>query len=230
MREHAKLLTSLVLQKCLSKPRYNELVVKCRANHVVSCYERKTKTSFCRYYLLFIQITNERTRLFERRSHYRKDSFMRRQNSTSKRRVSAVEDFDDVNHRESKRREAFRSKTHLDHWDIKQEAIQILHTDVAEKQSLADQRANTKLVFFEKALHPNGNFRRSFDLVTVVWVVVLAFMIPFEIGFGWYKMPTIYKTFSSLLDCWFALDIILNFRTGYILHGTVVMDDSKIIK
>ena len=130
----------------------------------------------------------------------------------------------------STRREAFKSETHFDHWDIKQQAIQLLHTDVAENQSTADQRANSKWLFFQKTLHPNGNFRRIFDMVTVVWVLILAFTIPFEIGFSWYFMPKSYKTFSSLLDCWFVLDIVLNFRTGYILHGTVVMDDAKITR
>ena len=30
------------------------------------------------------------------------------------------------------------------------------------------------------------------------------------------------------VDFWFAIDIILNFRTGYVNHGTVVMDPKKI--
>jgi hypothetical protein len=36
------------------------------------------------------------------------------------------------------------------------------------------------------------------------------------------------KILFAALDFWFALDIALNFRTGYIHHGTIVMDPNKV--
>mmetsp|Transcript_3596 Transcript_3596/g.5214 ORF Transcript_3596/g.5214 Transcript_3596/m.5214 type:complete len:819 (-) Transcript_3596:192-2648(-) len=132
--------------------------------------------------------------------------------------------------RNSSRREAFKSELYLDHSDIKKHAIQIFHTDLAETQGQMERRKETKWFVLEKPLNPNGRFRRYFDLITVVWVMMLVFSIPFEIGFNWYITSDRYNNFSTILDIWFAIDIILNFRTGYIFHGTVVMDPDKIVR
>ena len=48
------------------------------------------------------------------------------------------------------------------------------------------------------------------------------------IGFDWYKIPKPQKIVLILLDVWFAIDIILNFRTRYVYHGTVIMDSKKV--
>lgn len=132
--------------------------------------------------------------------------------------------------RNSSRREAFKSELYLDHSDIKKHAIQIFHTDLAEKQGQIGKRKDSKWFILEKPLNPNGRFRRYFDLITVLWVMMLVLYIPFEIGFNWFIMPDRYHNFSTVLDIWFALDIVLNFRTGYIFHGTVVMDPDKIVR
>lgn len=109
--------------------------------------------------------------------------------------------------------------------DIKKRAIQVLYTEGLERRS-GDQSSNKCKV---GVLHPNHSLRRSFDFITVVWVLYLVFNIPFMIGFDWYVESKGQKLFLNLLDVWFAIDIILNFRTGYIHHGTIIMTPKKIV-
>jgi len=116
---------------------------------------------------------------------------------------------------------------YFNHWDIKQRAIQVFYTE--ETGHLRDFIFLKSLPKFFKVLNPNGKFRSTFDMITVIWVLVLVFFIPFEIGFDWYKIPKPQKMVLTLLDVWFAIDIILNFRTGYIYHGTVIMDPKKVV-
>mmetsp|Transcript_16356 Transcript_16356/g.35340 ORF Transcript_16356/g.35340 Transcript_16356/m.35340 type:complete len:184 (+) Transcript_16356:2990-3541(+) len=113
---------------------------------------------------------------------------------------------------------------YLNHDDINRRAIQLFHTEGAEESS---SRKSTKQCFM-RTINPYDRFRRIFDLATVIWVLLLVFFIPFEIGFVWYEAPSTQKILFAILDFWFAIDIILNFRTGYIHHGTVVMDSKKI--
>jgi CRP-like cAMP-binding protein len=112
---------------------------------------------------------------------------------------------------------------YLNHDEINRRAIQIFHTEGGESNAL---RSSKKRVF--TIIHPYDRFRRMFDVTTVVWVLLLVFFIPMEIGFDWYETVTWQKVLFTALDIWFALDIMLNFRTGYINHGTVVMDSKKI--
>ena len=118
------------------------------------------------------------------------------------------------------------STQYLNHNEIKQKAIQVFYTEGIDRR--ADfVHSHSKPEYF-KVIHPNGIFRRVFDLITVVWVLLLVFFIPFLIGFYWYIESKPQKLFLSILDIWFGIDILLNFRTGYIYHGTIVMDPKKI--
>ena len=122
--------------------------------------------------------------------------------------------------------DSFGSKEYFNRSDIIRKSIQVFYTERDEKKS---EPANHKRPFYLKVLHPNGRFRRVFDIATVIWVLILVFMIPFEIGFSWYEVSSGQKIFLNLLDFWFAVDIILNFRTGYIHHGTIIMNPKKIV-
>jgi len=115
----------------------------------------------------------------------------------------------------------------INHSDIKKRAIQVLYTEGNDRRPdfLTSHSLSCLAV-----LHPNAKFRSTFDFVTVIWVLVLVYMVPFQIGFDWYKLSNFMKTLMHLLDLWFAVDILLNFRTGYIHHGTVIMDPKKIVK
>ena len=118
-------------------------------------------------------------------------------------------------------------KKYLNHDEINRRAIQIFHTEGGEKSA---PHSTTK-TFDQRIfaiIHPYDRHRRIFDMATVVWVLLLVFFIPLEIGFDWYETVAWQKILFTALDVWFALDILLNFRTGYISHGTVVMDAKKI--
>lgn len=123
--------------------------------------------------------------------------------------------------------DANSSSEYMNHSDIKKKAIQVFYTEGNEKN---DDFLNSKVLPPLKVLHPNGKFRSIFDFITVIWVLVLVYMVPFQIGFDWYKPSDFEKALMMLLDVWFAIDILLNFRTGYIHHGTIVMDPQKITR
>jgi len=113
---------------------------------------------------------------------------------------------------------------YLNQSDIQKKAIQLFHTD-RHYGGKGRHRINNRAI-----IHPNGRFRSIFDMATVVWVLLLVFFIPFEVGFSWYNPPYLQMLLMDLLDFWFALDIILNFRTGYIHHGTIIMKPEKITR
>jgi hypothetical protein len=113
------------------------------------------------------------------------------------------------------------SRVYLNYDDINKRAIQLFHSDTSVRPSSNTWRC---LQIF----HPYDRSRRIFDFATVIWVLLLVFFIPIEIGFDWFDAPNWQKIIYTVLDFWFAVDIILNFRTGYINHGTVVMDPNKI--
>lgn len=115
----------------------------------------------------------------------------------------------------------------LNHDEINRRAIQIFHTEGGEKSASRSSK-KTFIQWVFTIIHPYDRSRRMFDMTTVIWVLLLVFFIPLEIGFDWYETKTWQKVLFTALDIWFALDIVLNFRTGYINHGTVVMDPKKI--
>ena len=78
-------------------------------------------------------------------------------------------------------------------------------------------------------IHPNHPFRRTFDAFTVLFVFYLLYKIPFDVAFDWYKNTKEEKGFLIFLDVWFFLDIMLNFKTGFIHNGTVLMHPKKVI-
>ena len=116
---------------------------------------------------------------------------------------------------------------YLNHDEINRRAIQIFHTEGGEKSASRSSK-KTFIQWVLTIIHPYDRSRRMFDMTTVIWVLLLVFFIPLEIGFDWYETVTWQKVLFTALDIWFALDIMLNFRTGYINHGTVVMGPKKI--
>lgn len=117
------------------------------------------------------------------------------------------------------------SHRYLNHDDINRRAIQILHTEGEENTTTSEKNVFQRCL---RIIHPYDRFRRTFDIATVFWVLLLVYFIPLEIGFDWYETPSPLKILFVVLDFWFAIDIILNFRTGYVHHGTIVMDPKKI--
>jgi hypothetical protein len=123
-----------------------------------------------------------------------------------------------------------RKGRYYDRNDITNKAIQIFYTDGIDQAPSVSVEGKVPFFYFVQILHPNGNFRRFFDFLTVGWVLYCVFIVPFQVGFDWYIMSAWEKTVMNMLDIWFAIDILLNFRTGFISHGTVVMHPNKIAK
>jgi hypothetical protein len=123
-----------------------------------------------------------------------------------------------------------QKRRYYDRKDITSKAIQIFYTDGLDITTGISFEYTSPCSFFGQILHPNGTFRRFFDFLTVAWVLYCVFIVPFQVGFDWYIMSKWEKAIMNILDIWFAIDILLNFRTGFISHGTVVMHPRRIAK
>ena len=86
--------------------------------------------------------------------------------------------------------------TYLNHDDINRRAIQIFHMDGHSQVVQEDQSIFQHLL---RIIHPNDPFRRMFDLATVIWVLLLVFFIPLEIGFVWYEARKAWKIIFVIL-------------------------------
>ena len=64
-------------------------------------------------------------------------------------------------------------------------------------------------------IHPNSKYRRTWDMFTVIFVLYLTWIIPFDLAFDWWNMSPGVYVFGYILDAWFAVDILMNFRTGF---------------
>jgi hypothetical protein len=80
-------------------------------------------------------------------------------------------------------------------------------------------------------LHPDGQFRKIWDLVQVFALAYVAVLVPFRTGFevdldvlsaAWF--------IEMIVDIYFIADIVLNFRTGYFDDGSLQMDPSQIAR
>jgi CRP-like cAMP-binding protein len=79
-------------------------------------------------------------------------------------------------------------------------------------------------------IHPDSRYRLWWDMLTAFYVLYLIWLVPFSVGFDrWYPSPTI-NNLNVLIDGWFIVDVILNFRTGYVDHGVMVLDSERITK
>lgn len=96
-----------------------------------------------------------------------------------------------------------------------------------------EMMAKTRKCFFR----PDGNgaavkFRQMWDLVQVFILFYVALVVPFRIGFS--SDATVYSAvfwWELLVDCYFWIDIMLNFRTGYYnRYGKLVIDQRKVCK
>ena len=65
-------------------------------------------------------------------------------------------------------------------------------------------------------------------MVTTALVLYLCWRIPFDLGIDWWYPPAELKAFEMFADIWFGVDILLNFRTGHIHDGHLVMDPKEI--
>jgi hypothetical protein len=80
--------------------------------------------------------------------------------------------------------------------------------------------------------HPHAYYRRMWDGFAIMLIIYNAFFIPYNLAFITVSTGT--PPFDRAVDCFFGLDIILNFCTGYqqsaTTGGAVIMVPTKIAK
>lgn len=70
-------------------------------------------------------------------------------------------------------------------------------------------------------IDPHSSFRFYWDLLLLVELVYVMLVSPFVICFGVdYRVSDPLGVLEIFIDCTFAIDIFLNFRTGIIGKGT----------
>lgn len=82
-------------------------------------------------------------------------------------------------------------------------------------------------------IHPFSSFRRSWDINLMLALTYVALCVPFVIGFEvQYDKATVMYVVDRIVDCFFILDVVFNFFTGYTSHdhATVVMEPGKIAR
>ncbi|POM59693.1 Voltage-gated Ion Channel (VIC) Superfamily [Phytophthora palmivora] len=76
-------------------------------------------------------------------------------------------------------------------------------------------------------LLPDSMFRYCWDLLLAVTTILLIWRVPYTIAFGdselWY-----WFAFNKTTDAIYLLDVILNFRTGYVKDTEVIMDSRMV--
>ncbi|KAG6617547.1 Voltage-gated Ion Channel (VIC) Superfamily [Phytophthora cinnamomi] len=76
---------------------------------------------------------------------------------------------------------------------------------------------------------PDSIFRYCWDLLLAVTTILLIWRVPYTIAFGesdlWY-----WNAFNKSTDAIYLLDVILNFRTGYVEDTEIIMDSRLVAK
>lgn len=98
-------------------------------------------------------------------------------------------------------------------------SVNVLRTSLQEMQELRR---------YKWVLHPQSPFKLTWDIFSACVVIFYSWIIPFMLCFDWYVASPSLKALMKVLDAWAILDIVLRFRTGIIVYGTVVMNPKAI--
>lgn len=82
-------------------------------------------------------------------------------------------------------------------------------------------------------IDPRRNFRVSWNLLIMFFILWNCFEIPFRICFSVEEpKDVLYQldTFNFIMDLIFLVDVALNFRTGYYENGVLITDSTKIAR
>lgn len=111
---------------------------------------------------------------------------------------------------------------------MKSNKIDVMVTDEKKVKNELNQTKQPPKSFSIPIFHPTGQFRSVWDFVNMFLVVYILWMVPFDVGFSWWEAPKGVNHFNTMLDIWFAIDLLLNFRTGFIKNGCVIMNPYEI--
>ena len=76
-------------------------------------------------------------------------------------------------------------------------------------------------------LHPNARRRMIWDLFALTMVLIDSLVLPYEMSF---YMDKAEGPLFFIGMTFFTLDIILNFRTGYVVAGLPILDPLKVAR
>lgn len=103
------------------------------------------------------------------------------------------------------------------------------------------QRELERIIDAPFVIHPYSNFRLIFDAITTIVLILNLIFVPiimtypkFDSIYLMVRPDQVYPFISFILmfvsDIWFTLDIMMNFRTGYIEADTAILNVAKIRK
>jgi len=96
--------------------------------------------------------------------------------------------------------------------------------------SVADDHSGSHGKCQSMMISPDSKFRTAWDFCIAIFVSYLLLKVPLAVFPGDMLDSSAWSTFDVFLDVFFWLDIILNFRTGYVHGKHVVMDPTKVAK
>lgn len=74
---------------------------------------------------------------------------------------------------------------------------------------------------------PGNRFKVLWNFIGVIFILYQAIVIPFVIALDLVKNPTL-VLLEIIQDCFFVVDLIINFNTAYVQEGELVVDRKKI--
>jgi hypothetical protein len=77
-------------------------------------------------------------------------------------------------------------------------------------------------------IYPDSSLRHIIDFVSFTLIFLISLYIPFVFSFNVNQIYGPGRFFELFLDCWFIMEILLNFITGYYEKGVLVLDRKKI--
>lgn len=126
---------------------------------------------------------------------------------------------------------------------VSNEAEYLRHT-IQQKQKLSEssftnnittevvrnltKRQKLYLLWGKCMISPTLAQKRMWDFFTAFFVLYNFWFIPFSISFDWWIPSSSIASFNSFLEAWFAVDMLLNFVTGYQEYGFLILSPKKI--
>ncbi|EQC28764.1 hypothetical protein SDRG_13447 [Saprolegnia diclina VS20] len=77
-------------------------------------------------------------------------------------------------------------------------------------------------------INPLGLFRRVWDMLLASAVIYLCWYIPFNVAIVWWTPTSELAAFHTVLDIFFAADMLLSFRTAVVVYGEII-DDPRLV-